>query len=196
MSPRASLGGAKGNGKYFMSMQMTPNPLIKNSYASPVKETQNEDITTSPNPKGSNKNTYDLAVYKDAPQVFTKSTSKHQYATLSSTKKPKRSAMRDNSVHSNTGNGVCTAGGLGGSAIKAIPVQKIDISQFSNQMEHVPKIKGIKKQLLMQLYVAKCQDLVINTSKQQMLRFFDNVVKNNAVVGTRKLNFSDMALGD
>ena len=63
-------------------------------------------------------------------------------------------------------------------------------------MEHVPKIKGIKKQLLMQLYVAKCQDLVINTSKQQMLRFFDNVVKNNAVVGTRKLNFSDMALGD
>ena len=53
-----------------------------------------------------------------------------------------------------------------GSAIKAIPIQKIDISQFSNQMEHVPKIKGIMKQLLLQLYVAKCQDLVINTSKQ------------------------------
>ena len=63
-------------------------------------------------------------------------------------------------------------------------------------MEHVPKIKGIKKQQLMQLYVAKCQDLMINTSKQQMLRFFDNVVKNHSVVGTRKLNFSDMALGD
>ena len=98
---------------------MTPNPLIKNSYASPVKESQGEDLATSPNPKGStNRNTYDLAVYKDAPQAFTKSTSKHQYATLSSTKKPKRSAMRDNSVHSNTGNG----GGLTGSAIKAIPV--------------------------------------------------------------------------
>lgn len=40
-------------------------------------------------------------------------------------------------------------------------------------MEHVPKIKGIKKQLLLSLYVAKCQDLQINTSKQQMLRFFD-----------------------
>ena len=26
------------SGKYFMSMQMTPNPLIKNSFASPVKE--------------------------------------------------------------------------------------------------------------------------------------------------------------
>ena len=33
VSPRASSGG-----KYFMSMQMTPNPLIKNSFASPVKE--------------------------------------------------------------------------------------------------------------------------------------------------------------
>ena len=63
-----------------------------------------------------------------------------------------------------------------GSAVKAIPIQKIDISQFSSQMEHVPKIKGIKKRLLLQLYVAKCQDLVINTSKQQMLRFFDLVL--------------------
>lgn len=62
-------------------------------------------------------------------------------------------------------------------------------------MEHVPKIKGIKKQLLLQLYVAKCQDLVINTSKQQMLRFFDLILKNHEV-GTRKLNFCDMALGD
>ena len=53
-----------------------------------------------------------------------------------------------------------------GSAIKAIPIQKIDISQFSNQMEHVTKIKGIKKQLPNKIYVAKCQDLVINTSKQ------------------------------
>ena len=63
-------------------------------------------------------------------------------------------------------------------------------------MEHVPKIKGIKKQHLLQLYVAKCQDLVINTSKQQMLRFFDMIVKNHKEQGTRKLNFSDMALGD
>ena len=33
VSPKASSGG-----KYFMSMQMTPNPLIKNSFASPVKD--------------------------------------------------------------------------------------------------------------------------------------------------------------
>ena len=63
-------------------------------------------------------------------------------------------------------------------------------------MEHVPKIKGIKKQLLLQLYVAKCQDLVINTSKQQMLRFFDLILKNHRVTGTRKLNLAEMALGD
>ena len=63
-------------------------------------------------------------------------------------------------------------------------------------MEHVPKIKGIKKQLLLQLYVAKCQDLVINTSKQQMLRFFDLLVKNHKAAGTRKLNLAEMALGD
>ncbi len=29
-----------------------------------------------------------------------------------------------------------------------------------------------------------------------MLRFFDNVIKNHSVNGTRKLNFGDMALGD
>ena len=34
-SPRAT---DKSSNKYFMSMQMTPNPLIKNSFASPVKE--------------------------------------------------------------------------------------------------------------------------------------------------------------
>ncbi len=98
---------------------MTPNPLIKNSYASPVKETLGEDIVTSPGAKGS----AGLQVYKDPPQAFTKSnTTVKQYATLSSTKKPKRSAMRDNSIHSNT-----NTGGLN-SAIKAIPLQKIDIS--------------------------------------------------------------------
>ena len=32
ISPKAT------SGKYFMSMQMTPNPLIKNSFASPVKD--------------------------------------------------------------------------------------------------------------------------------------------------------------
>lgn len=29
-----------------------------------------------------------------------------------------------------------------------------------------------------------------------MLRFFDLVVKNHSEIGTRKLNFADMALGD
>jgi len=37
---------------------------------------------------------------------------------------------------------------------------------------------------------------VINTSKQQMLRFFDLIVKNHKANGTRKLNFAEMALGD
>ena len=36
VSPRAT------SGKYFLSMQMTPNPLIKNSFASPVKEQANK----------------------------------------------------------------------------------------------------------------------------------------------------------
>lgn len=98
--------------------------------------------------------------------------------------------MREVSAHSGKANN-----GLG-SVNMAIPIQKIDISQFSNQMEHVPKIKGIKKQLLLQLYVAKCQDLVINTSKQQMLRFFDLIEKNHGDLGTRKLNLADVALGD
>ena len=29
-----------------------------------------------------------------------------------------------------------------------------------------------------------------------MLRFFDMIVKNHKIVGTRKLNFAEMALGD
>jgi len=48
-----------------------------------------------------------------------------------------------------------------------------------NQLELVPKIKGISKQSLLQLYVAKCQDLKINASKGQMVRFFEIMVKNH-----------------
>lgn len=40
---------------------------------------------------------------------------------------------------------------------------------------NMPQIKGIKKQLMASLYVAKTQDLQINPSKQQMSRFFDKV---------------------
>ena len=140
VSPKASTGG-----KYFMSMQMTPNPLIKNSFASPVKE-QALDRSANAIAGGGN---CDLQAYHE-PSAASK-VSKQQYATLSSNKKVLRA--RDTSQHSGGANG----NGQGmGSAIKAIPIQKIDISQFSNQMEHVPKIKGIKKQLLLQLYVAKC----------------------------------------
>ena len=42
---------------------------------------------------------------------------------------------------------------------------KVDMNQFSNQLDQVPKIKGIKKQELLSLYLAKCQDLQINASK-------------------------------
>ena len=75
-------------------------------------------------------------------------------------------------------------------------IHKIDISQFTNHLDQVPKIKGIKKQELLALYIAKCQDLRINTSKQQMHRFFDSIVKNHQTEGTRKLNLADLALGD
>lgn len=151
----------------FISMQMTPNPLIKNSFASPVQKLVNAEKTS------------EFQAYIDG------SRSGKHVASLSSNKKP----LRCQREHSGTNTQV-------GSAVKAIPIQKIDISMFSNQMEHVPKIKGIKRKLLLQLYVAKCQDLVINTSKQQMLRFFDMVIKLHKEKGTRKLNFADMALGD
>jgi len=62
-------------------------------------------------------------------------------------------------------------------------------------MEHVPKIKGISRKLLVALYMAKCQDLQINASKQQMIRFFEMVMKNH-LPGSRKLNLADMGLGD
>ena len=65
-----------------------------------------------------------------------------------------------------------------------------------NQLDLVPKIKGISKQSLLQLYVAKCQDLKINASKQQMIRFFDIMVKNHQSTNIRKLNLSDAGLGD
>ena len=61
---------------------------------------------------------------------------------------------------------------------------------------NMPQIKGIKKQLMGSLYVAKTQDLQINPSKQQMSRFFDKVQKNHEVQDTRKLNLSNLDLGD
>ena len=160
-------------------MQMTPNPLIKNSFASPVKGEASDKVVG------------DLPAYQEtaASGMKRQGAGRGQFATMSSNKKPLRGA-RDASQHSNGAAAV-----LGGSALKAIPIQKIDISQFSHQIEHVPKIKGIKKKLLLELYVAKCQDLVINTSKQQMLRFFDLAIKNQKA-NSRKLNLADMALGD
>jgi len=131
-------------------MQMTPNPLIKNSFASPVKEPANADRTS------------ELQAYMDG------SCSRKHAGCVSSSKK----ALRGQRDLSGTNTQV-------GSAVKAIPMQKIDISMFNNQIDLVPKIKGIKRKFLLQLYVAKCQDLVINTSKQQMLRFFDLVLKTN-----------------
>jgi Ran GTPase-activating protein (RanGAP) involved in mRNA processing and transport len=48
----------------------------------------------------------------------------------------------------------------------------------------------------MELYVAKCQDLRINASKQQMTRFFEIIVKNQQAQCGRKLNLSECGLGD
>lgn len=106
---------------------MTPNPLIKNSFASPVKE-------TTAGLCGAGERTSEFKAYGDPVRSL-----KH-FSTLSSSKKLR--GQRETSAHSNTNNQI-------GSAIMAIPIQKIDISQFSNQMEHVPKVKGIKKQLLL-----------------------------------------------
>ena len=47
----------------------------------------------------------------------------------------------------------------------------------------------------MELYEAKCLDLKINPSKNQMVRFFDMIKKNCAKQG-HKLNLADMGLGD
>lgn len=47
----------------------------------------------------------------------------------------------------------------------------------------------------MELYEAKCLDLKINPSKNQMLRFFEMLKKNCSNQGTR-LNLVDMGFGD
>ena len=86
-------------------MQMTPNPLIKNSFASPVKEA---DTSAE---KGSDLQPYYDQSAKSGPR---------QFCTLSSNKKTLR-MVRDTSQHSTNMS----------SAIKSIPIQKIDISQFS-----------------------------------------------------------------
>ena len=119
---------------------MTPNPLIKNSFASPVKEQvldRSANAVVASNTTSNNANGGDLQAYHEPPTISR--VNKQQFATLSSNKKqPVALRARDTSQHSGGAN-------PNGSAIKAIPIQKIDISQFSNQMEHVPKIKGIKK---------------------------------------------------
>ena len=84
-------------------MQMTPNPLIKNSFASPVKEDEGAS---------------DFKAYGDPVRSL-----KH-FSTLSSSKKPGR-GQRETSAHSNTNNTIT-------GSIMTIPIQKIDISQFSN----------------------------------------------------------------
>ena len=90
-------------------MQMTPNPLIKNSFASPVKESQANANGDKPS---------EFQAYADPIRSL-----KH-FSTMSSNKKPMR-GQRETSTHSNNNNAV-------GAAIMAIPIQKIDISQFSN----------------------------------------------------------------
>ena len=83
----------------------------------------------------------------------------------------------------------------GGKPKSSLRIAKIDISSFTNHLDLVPEIKGFSKTTLMQLYVAKCQDLKINASKQQMVRFFD-IIRQNHPVKSRKLNLSDCGLGD
>lgn len=78
---------------------------------------------------------------------------------------------------------------------QSIKISKVDISSFANNFDLVPDIKGFSKTVLLQLYVAKCQDLKINATKQQMVRFFD-IIKQNHPVKNRKLNFCDCGLGD
>lgn len=74
-------------------------------------------------------------------------------------------------------------------------LSKVDITQFLPLLDLAPDIPGFSKQVLMQLYVAKCQDLKINASKHQMMRFFE-IVRNNHDRVSRKMNLSDCGLGD
>jgi hypothetical protein len=73
------------------------------------------------------------------------------------------------------------------------------IAQYTNFLETesllpVPKT-GISRKILVRLFVAKCQDLQITSSKQQMIRFIETFESVNGC-GSRRLNLADMGLGD
>ncbi|CDW88755.1 leucine rich repeat family protein [Stylonychia lemnae] len=74
-----------------------------------------------------------------------------------------------------------------------IPTNKSIVSM--NMMQIVPQIKGISQQLLIELFQAKCIDLGITSSQDQMIRFFD-IINKAHLKKERKLQLIDMGLGD
>ena len=81
------------------------------------------------------------------------------------------------------------------SANAARKLQSNRIIDNLNAVQIVPNVKGITKQQLIDLFNAKCQDLKITSSKNQMLRFFDTFVRNQGFK-ERRLNLSDQGIGD
>ena len=76
------------------------------------------------------------------------------------------------------------------SANAARKLQSNRIIDNLNAVQMVPHVKGITKQQMIDLFNAKCQDLKITSSKNQMLRFFDTFVRNQGLK-ERRLNLSD-----
>ena len=81
------------------------------------------------------------------------------------------------------------------SANAARKLQSNRIIDNLNAVQMVPHVKGITKQQMIDLFNAKCQDLKITSSKNQMLRFFDTFVRNQGLK-ERRLNLSDQGIGD
>ena len=71
-------------------------------------------------------------------------------------------------------------------------VLKSSVPRISS-VQFVPSIPGFSRQDLLDLFQAKCKDLKISSSKDQMMRFFEIVKRNQS---GRKLILADMGLGD
>ena len=88
-----------------------------------------------------------------------------------------------------------------GSAISRralVPLSSNGPQSLLNSKVFVPHIPGISQKNLVKLFEAKCKDLKIPASKDQMVRFFE-VFSRNQYFGKssgRKLNLADCGIGD
>lgn len=70
-----------------------------------------------------------------------------------------------------------------------------ELATIANDMPVKLTCRSVSKLSLAKLFVAKCSDLRITVSKQQMVRFFE-IFESKNQKDSRKLSFADMALGD